>query len=179
MAFCSKCGAELQPDAQFCPKCGQAVGQPAGPGPYDYMGRRDWRYKRRAARREARWDRRASPEWVLFNTVFGGLFAILIGGLLYMAASGVGGDLVTWSNFWTYLLMGFGGLLVIRGLISMLAWGYHGMGMIVGGMVLLVIGAAGLTESLGGWTQYIWIAIIVAGGLLIVLVGLLTYLFKK
>lgn len=143
------------------------------------MSRGDWRHMRRAERHALRRERRSSPEGMLFNTVFGGLFAVLLGGLLYLAASGTGGDLVTWANFWTYLLMGFGGLLVIRGLISLLVWGYHGMGMIVGGMVLLVIGAAGLTESLGGWPQYLWIAIIVVGGLLIILAGLLTYLFKR
>ncbi len=134
---------------------------------------------RHAERHELRWERRTSPEWVLFNSIFGGLFVILLGGLLYLAASGIMSDLVTWENFWTYLLIGLGGLLVLRGLITMLVWGYHGTGMIVGGMVLLMIGAAFLTESLGGWTQYFWAAIIVAGGLLIILIGLLTYLFRR
>lgn len=140
------------------------------------MSRRDWRHMRRAERHALR---HASPEWMLFNTVFGGLFAILLGGLFYLAASGIAGDLVTWANFWTYLLIGMGGLLVLRGLFTLLAWGSHEVGMIFGGMVLLVIGAAGLTESLGGWSRYLWIAIIIVGGLLIILVGLLTYLFKR
>ena len=29
--FCSKCGAQLQPNTAFCPKCGAAVGQAAAP----------------------------------------------------------------------------------------------------------------------------------------------------
>jgi hypothetical protein len=38
MAFCNKCGANLNPDAKFCDKCGApagapAVGQPAQPAP--------------------------------------------------------------------------------------------------------------------------------------------------
>ncbi len=60
---------------------------------------------------------------MLFNTIFGGLFVILLGGLLYLAASGTGGDLVTWSNFWTYLLMGLGGLLFVRGLLDAVGMG--------------------------------------------------------
>jgi hypothetical protein len=139
------------------------------------MSRREARHAYRAHR----WERWASPEWALFNALFGGMFVILLGGLLYLAASGLGGDLITWSNFWTYLLMGLGGLLLVRGLLEMLTRHYHGFGAIIGGLVLLVIGAAGLTASLGGWAQYVWIAIIVVGGLLIILIGLLTYLFKR
>jgi hypothetical protein len=131
------------------------------------------------SRRQARHEARASPELSLFNSIFGGLFVILLGGLLYLAASGMAGDLVTWSNFWTYLLMGLGAMLLARGFLEMLTRHYHGPGSIIGGMVLLVIGAAGLTVSLGGWSRYLWIAIIVVGGLLIILVGLLTYLFRR
>jgi uncharacterized RDD family membrane protein YckC len=29
--FCSKCGAQLQPETAFCPKCGAPVGQASGP----------------------------------------------------------------------------------------------------------------------------------------------------
>ncbi len=124
-------------------------------------------------------ERWASPEWALFNTIFGGLFVILLGGLFYLAASGIAGDLVTWTNFWTYLLLGMGGLLVLRGLFTLLMGGHREVGMIFGGLVLLMIGAIGLTVTLGGWSRYLWIAIIVVGGLLIILVGLLTYLFRK
>lgn len=90
-----------------------------------------------------------------------------------------GGDLVSWSNFWAYLLLGLGIMLLIRGFLDLLLRHYHGYGKIIGGMVVAVIGSAGITVSLGGWGQYLWIAIIVVGGLLIILVGLLTYLFKR
>jgi hypothetical protein len=105
---------------------------------------------RRAERHALRRERRSSPEWMLFNTIWSGLFVILLGGLL-----------------------------IIRGLVMLLAWNNQEAGLIIGGLVTLVIGAADLAVSLGGWTQYIWIAIIVVGGFLVILVGLLTYLFKK
>ncbi|HEY3272739.1 MAG TPA: zinc ribbon domain-containing protein [Methanocella sp.] len=178
-AYCSKCGAEMPADSQFCPKCGQPAGQPTGPDQFYDMSRRESRRAYRHMRRAARWSDIASPERMLFNTIFGGLFVILLGGLLYLAASGTGGDLVSWSNFWAYLLMGLGGLLLVRGLLEMLTRHYDGFGKLIGGMVLLVVGAAGLTVTLEGWTQYLWIAIIVVGGLLIILIGLLTYLFKR
>jgi hypothetical protein len=120
---------------------------------------------------------------MLLNTLFAGLLVLMLGGLLYLAASGLGGDLVSWSNVWAYLLMGLGGLMLIRGLLEMFTRHYpghhHGFGKTIGGMVLLVIGAASLTASLGGWAHYLWIAIIVVGGLLIILIGLLTYLFIR
>ena len=139
------------------------------------MSHREARHAYRATRRARRW---ASPERALFNSLFGGAFVILLGSLLYLAASGAGGSLVTWANFWTYLLMGLGALLVVRGVLELLA-GHHSIGNIIGGIVLLVIGAAGLTLSLGGWSRYLWIAIIIVGGLLIILIGLLTYLLRK
>jgi hypothetical protein len=134
---------------------------------------------RRAERREARWGRWSSPEWALFNSIFGGLFIILLGGLLYLAASGQAGDLVTWTNFWAYLLLGLGILLLIRGLFEIVTQHYHGFGQIIGGIVLMIIGALGITESLTGWIQYFWIVIIILGGLIIILAGLLTYLFRR
>jgi hypothetical protein len=179
-AFCSKCGAELPEGAQFCPKCGQPAGGPAAqPGPFDGMGRREMRHEYRRMRREERWGRWASPEWALFNSIFAGLFIILLGGLLYLAASGLLPDLVTWSNFWAYLLLGLGVLLLIRGFFEIITQHYHGYGQIIGGLVLVVIGASGITAFLPGWAQYFWIVIIILGGLLVILVGLLTYLFRR
>jgi hypothetical protein len=170
-------------DSQFCPQCGQPASQPAEPEPFGGMSRRESRHAYRHMRRAARWSEFTSPEWMLFNSIFGGLFVILLGGLLYLAASGLGGDLVSWSNFWAYLLMGLGGLMLVRGLLEMFTRHYpghnHGFGKTIGGMVLLIIGAASLTVTLEGWAQYLWIAIIVVGGLLIILIGLLTYLFKR
>lgn len=166
-------------DSQFCPKCGQPTAGTAGPDPFDGMSRRQARHAYRSMRRSGRWSDFASPEWVLFNTIFGGLFIVLLGGLLYLASSGTGGDLVNWSNFWAYLLLGLGGMLFVRGLLEMFTRHHRGFGSLIGGTVLLVIGAASITTSLGGWPQYLWIAIIVVGGLLIILVGLLTYLFKR
>jgi hypothetical protein len=167
-------------DSQFCPKCGQPAGGPAqpGPGPFDGMGRHEWRHMRRAERRAERHGSRASPEWALFNAIFAGLFIILLGVLLYLAASGTLPDLVTWSNFWAYLLLGLGILLLIHGFLDLLLRHYHGYGKIIGGMVVAVIGAAGISASLAGWHQYFWIGVIVLGGVLVILVGILSYLFR-
>lgn len=123
-----------------------------------------------------RWS---SPEWALFNSVFAGLFIILLGGLLYLAASNQLPDWVNWSNFWAYLLLGLGILLLIRGFFEIVTRHYNGYGQIIGGLVLSVIGAAGIASFLPGWAQYFWIVVIIAGGLVVILVGLLTYLFRR
>ena len=179
MAFCPKCGAEVPPDAQFCPKCGRPLSEPAQANPFEGMDRHEMRHAYRSMRREARWSGWASPEWALFNAVFAGLFIVLLGGLLYLAASGTLPSLVTWANFWAYLLLGLGIMLLIRGFLGMLARRYFEYGNIIGGMVLVVIGAAGITISLGGWQQYFWTGIIVLIGIIVILAGVLSYLFQR
>jgi len=178
MAFCASCGAELPPGAEFCPKCGRSAGAQAGPGPEDWMSRREMRRMHRQERREARWAAWASPEMGLINTVFGGLVVILLGVVLYLAAAGITPQ-VTWSNFWAYFLLGLGLLLVIRGVLTLFArmpWDSYGN--IVGGVILMVIGGAFVAATQVGWSQYLWIVAIVIIGLIIIMAGVAAYLFR-
>lgn len=180
LAFCSGCGAELPADAQFCPKCGSPANGPGAQAPpFDGMSRREARHAYRAMRRDARWGDALSPEWALFNTIFGGLFVIILGVCLYLAASGIT-SLVTWANFWAYMLLGFGALLLLRGFFGIFTARRHlEYGNITGGLVLMTIGAAGITFTLEGASRYLWIGIIIAGGLLVIIAGVLNYMFRR
>ena len=173
MAYCSKCGAEVPEGASFCPKCGTGVGK-ASPEGFD-RDRRMWRQMRR----EMRWGWFMSPEYRLIGAIFAGLAIILLGVLLYLAASGLT-PLVTWSNFWAYLLVGIGGFLLLRAILAMvLARGsfYH-FGGIIAGIILIAIGMAWLSVSLFGWDRPFWPLIIVGGGVLIIAMGVANYLAR-
>jgi|GEM_PF-3896968 len=131
------------------------------------------------ARRAAKWGGwMGSPEWALIDALFGGLIVILLGGLLFMAASNVS-SLVTWANFWAYFLLGIGVLLLLRGFAAIVIPGRpHEAGSIIGGIVLIIIGAAGVSIFLTGISQYLWIAIIVLGGILVIVAGIASYIFR-
>ncbi|HMK45417.1 MAG TPA: zinc-ribbon domain-containing protein [Methanocella sp.] len=169
MVLCSNCGAEVPSDAQFCPKCGS----PTAPLPGS-----DWREKRReyrAFRRSYRWNLQWSPEWGLINAVFVGLLVIYAGSIMYLASAGLS-SLITWSNFWAWLLIGLGGLMFLRSVARFVIGGRrHWYGDIIGGLILMIIGAA----ALASWTRYIWVIMIVAGGVIIILAGLVNYLLIK
>jgi len=190
MVICKTCGADIPADSKFCPKCGQPVEGEAAQGTQDW---RDWRAERRAwrhARRvdrwggwwagdwEQRWGWMWSPFWVMVNAVIFGLGVVLIGALLFLASSGI--TIVTWENFWAYLVIGLGALGVIRETAKYLVSGHMpwGGGMIFA-IVLIIVGVAGLVAQTTGWSQYWWTFIILGGGLAIVAMGLFNYFWMK
>ena len=179
MVYCSKCGAQVPDDAGFCPKCGAPVGTGTGNTTGTYMDKD----ARRQARREARAERMGwywSPEYRLMRTILAGLFIVLLGGLLMMAAWEVT-PLVTWTNFWAYLLFGAGALLLVQYVLGFAMRGsaYHGFGALVVGILLMALGAAGLSMYFYSWAKPLWPLIIVGGGLLVILVAIVAFLGTK
>jgi hypothetical protein len=196
MTICKSCGADIPADSKFCPKCGQPVeaeaarGTDGSRGP---QGWRDWRDERRAWRHTRRMDRWGgwgedwvsrwswtwSPFWIMVNAVIFGLGVVLVGALLFLASSGFTG-IVTWENFWAFLLVGLGALGVIRETAKFVVSGHMpwGGGMIFA-VILIIIGVAGLVAQTTGWSQYWWTFIILGGGLAIVLMGIFNYFWMK
>ena len=177
MAFCSKCGAQIPDDASFCPKCGNEINAKAQDTGGEFYDRHMDRHMRRAMRRGARWQWRASPAYVLIESISAGVMLILLGLLLYLAATGAT-SLVTWTNFWAYFLIGIGLYMLVRFfllLVLMPESGYFRYGSLIGGIVLIVIGGAFLAWNLGGWQGEMWPFIIVVGGVVVILAGLARY----
>ena len=173
MAFCSKCGAQVPDDASFCPKCGNDIGSA---GPEDF-GRHMGRHIRREMRRDARWQWRASPAYVLIESISAGVMLILLGLLLYLAATNTT-SFVTWNNFWAYFLIGIGLYMLLRFfmlLVLMPDSGYFRYGSLIGGIVLIAIGGAYLAFTMGGWAGSTWPFIIVIGGIAVIVAGLARY----
>jgi hypothetical protein len=120
-----------------------------------------------------------SPFWIMVNAVILGLGVALVGALLFLASSGFTG-IVTWDNFWAYLLIGLGSLGVIRETLKYYVSGrqdWHGG--LVFAIILITIGLAGLAAQTTGWSQYWWTFIILGGGLVIVLIGIFNYVRMK
>jgi hypothetical protein len=191
MAICKNCGAEIPADSKFCPKCGKPVEDEATQGT---QGSQDWRDDRREWRQArcgdwsggwwgedwvSRWSWTWSPLWIMITAVVFGLGVVLVGMLLFLASSGVTG-IVTWDNFWAYLLIGLGALGVIRETAKVYMSGHLSLhGGMVFAIILITIGVAGLAAQTTGWSQYWWTFIILGGGLVIVLMGIFNYFWMK
>lgn len=188
MVTCMGCGATVPDDSKFCPKCGRLVeGEPAQ-GPQDWRDmRHEWRARRRAEGWgpfwaegwASRWSWMWSPLWIMLNAVFLGLFIVGLGVLMLLAASGAGA-LVDWDTFWPYLLTLIGVLMIVRGIARYYvsgrrAWA-HGIG---SGIVLITLGLAWLIVITSDWSQYLWASVIVAGGLAVIVLGVINYLWMK
>lgn len=170
MPFCTKCGNEIEPGAEYCQKCGQPVDR-------NFFGEDIGRTIGDSIRKSIIVE--SIPEVRLIEAVFGGLVVVLIGSVLYMAASGVT-TLVTWSNFWAYFLLGLGVLLLIKGFATLLIRParHKAYGDIQGGLILGLIGGAFVTLLSGGdWSANWPIFLVIIGGVIVV-VGIVTYLAR-
>lgn len=179
MAHCKNCGTEVPEGTEYCPTCGSRV---TGEG-----HRRAWRHGRGMGPwgewwgedRMKQWRWAWSPLWMMINAVVFGLGIIFIGTLLFLATSGYM-SLVSWDTFWALLLIGLGLLGVIRESVKYYLSGHRlwrgGMFM---ALVLVILGAAGMVAHYTDWAQYWWAFVIVAGGLLVIVWGVLNYIWMK
>jgi hypothetical protein len=158
------------PGAEYCGKCGQRVGEgPAG----DEIGRQIGDSIRKSIIVES------IPEVQLIDAIFGGLVVVLIGGVLYLAASSTVSWL-GWGNFWAYFLLGLGILLLIKGIAMFFIRPARNKayGDIQGGLILGLIGGTLVLLLSGGDWSASWPIFLVIGGGVIVFVAIATYLAR-
>jgi hypothetical protein len=83
--------------------------------------------------------------------VMGGLVLILVGSIFLLAQM----DRISWTHLWAYFLVGLGAILIVTGLLGI---GGRGRGLtrgrFIGGVVLIVIGAANII-GLHVWWPYL------------------------
>jgi hypothetical protein len=128
-----------------------------------------------------RWQLYSSPAYVLVESISAGIVLILMGILLYLAATGAT-PLVTWANFWAYFLIGIGLFMLLRFFLYILFMpqaGYFRFGGLIGGIVMIAVGAAWLAFTVGGWTYPLWPLIIVLGGIAVIAVGVARFFYTK
>lgn len=96
--------------------------------------------------------------------VMGGLVLILIGSIFLLAQM----DRISWTHLWAYFLVGLGAILIVTGLLGIGGRGRGSTrGRFIGGVVLIVIGAANII-GLNVWWPYLLIVI----GLMLVISAL-------
>jgi hypothetical protein len=98
------------------------------------------------------------------GAIFAGLFLILLGGLLFLASQGM----LAWNEWWKYLLIGIGVILLINVWVDYSLDKAHGFraGRLIPGIILIVIGGAFLLGSFDWWAL-----ILVAIGVIILIGG--------
>ena len=100
-----------------------------------------------------------------FSGITGGLVLILLGVLFLLATL----DYISWSNWWAYFLMGLGAVLildvVIRAKTPTLR--HQGTGKLIGGAVLIIIGAAHIFGMVTWWPL-----ILIAIGIILLITSL-------
>jgi hypothetical protein len=170
MPLCKNCGNETEPGAEYCRKCGQRVGE-GSIG--DEIGRGIGDSIRKSIIVES------IPEVQLIDAIFGGLVVVLIGSVLYLAATG-SVSWIGWGNFWAYFLLGLGILLLLKGIALFLIKPARGkaFGDLQGGLILGIVGGTLVFLLSGGDLAMDWpIFLIIAGGV-IVFVAIATYLAR-
>lgn len=110
------------------------------------------------AQKKHRKDTLSGIEW--------GLIVILLGVIFLLRNMGY----IRWGNWWAYLLLGIGVILIIDAIIriTLPQYGRVVTGRIIGGIVLLAIGAGNI-YGIGHW----WPMILVAVGLAVIISALL------
>ena len=109
------------------------------------------------------------------GTAVGAVILIWLGVTLLAANTGLTG-LVDWSNMWAWFLLGLGAILLLEALVRLVIPEFRRpvVGRIIGGIVLLLIGATG--TSLPFLRQFNietwWPLIPIVAGVLILLAGL-------
>jgi len=171
MAYCQGCGSELEPGAKYCGKCGR----PAGEEP---IGEQIGRDVSDAIRDSLMVER--IPEIGLIDALFGGLVVILLGGVLYLAATG-SVSWLEWSNFWAYFLLGLGVLLLLKGAaeFAIRPARRKAAGDLNGGVVLAIIGGVFVYVFEGGDIASKWPLLIVIVGLVVIAGAIVAYMMRK
>lgn len=84
-----------------------------------------------------------------FSGITGGLVLILLGTLFLLATL----DCISWGNWWAYFLLGLGVILIVDVVIRVANQTHrqHTSGKVIGGIVLIIIGASNIFGMLTWW----------------------------
>lgn len=135
--------------------------------------REDWRECGREYRDERRARRYEYWSWrdPIGGVVFG-LMIVCLGLAFYFKHTGV----IPASNWWAYMLAGFGGIWILGGLVRLLVprWSYRALGMLIPG---IIVGAVGMMFIIGSF-QF-WPFILIAAGLAVIVVVIIRAIWRS
>jgi hypothetical protein len=167
--FCTKCGTQIPPGADFCPNCGTSAftfsagqGGASGPsGPYPYSGRRHEKQEKQEKQEKNEKGRGGD----LTGAITGGLILIWLGLTFYLQENGY----IASDNWWAYFLIGLGAILILQGVFRYATRRRPPVGSVIGGVFLILIGLA----FIQGFSASLWPLILVAIGVAILLSALI------
>jgi len=157
MPFCPVCGAEVSEVDEFCAKCGAALRE--GRARY---AREEKREKQEKGEKREKGEKAEKHEKEARGVapIIGGVILIYLGITFYLVATNV----VSWEDWWSYFLLGLGGILIVQALLISVLTKMRAYGFLIGGGVLCLIGASGIL-GIRDW----WWLILVAIGLAMIL----------
>ncbi len=171
MPYCSKCGADLPPNATFCAKCGApATAGAAQPyrqmqPPYGY-GYEKHEKREKDMQRNEKYEKREKGGDRSGPLVGGGIL-ILLGIILYLTLTTP--RIIAPSDIWSYFLAGIGIILIGQALFRYATSTHKGAanGSLFGGVILLAIGAGAIFGA-GNF----WPLLLIAIGVIIIVAGI-------
>jgi hypothetical protein len=165
LPFCQKCGAEIPADGAFCPKCGSQTTIP----PVAVESGRRREEKREKSEKDEKREKGEKGEKEeksgdKTGALVGGLILIWLGISFYLVQA----NYIGWNDWWPYLIIGIGVVLIAQAVIRYSTSRFKGaaMGSLIGGAVLLIIGLAGIV-GMKDW----WPLILIAIGVVVILGG--------
>ena len=161
LPFCPKCGVELPADAEFCMKCGnQMTVSTTGERRYSRRERREKSEKGEKEEKHEK-DEKSGDRTGAF---VGGLILIWLGISFYLVQA----RYIGWNEWWPYLVAGIGVILIAQAAVRYSTVHRRGpvMGPLIGGLVLLIIGLAGVM----GMTDW-WPIVLIAIGVVVIVGG--------
>jgi hypothetical protein len=136
------------------------------------QGEREERHRDREERRRERWEMRRNDP---IGSVIGALVLIWLG-VIFLAVQNP--EMVrlpfsiSWDNVWAFFLVGLGALLILEALLRVIFPAPRRIvGPLIWGIILLVIGVAGLFPGMG--VEKLWPLALIAGGLGLLLTNVL------
>lgn len=163
MPFCPVCGGEVSEEDEFCVKCGAALREPGLKYAREEKHEKDEEREKREKKEKSEKTEKHEKEGEKIAPITGGLILIYLGITFYFAASNV----ISWLDWWSYFLLGLGGILIIQALLISVLTKMRGYGFLIGGAILCLIGASGIL-GIREW----WPLVVIAIGLAVIVMAL-------
>lgn len=163
MPFCPVCGGEVSEEEEFCVKCGAALKEARAEYAREEKHEKDEKREKREKKEKSEKTEKREKEGEKIAPITGGLILIYLGITIYFAASNV----IDWMDWWSYFLLGLGGILIIQALLVTVLTKMRGYGYLIGGAILCLIGASAIL-GIENW----WSLILIAIGLAVIVMAL-------
>lgn len=152
MAYCPKCGTEVNEDDEYCTKCRTNLKNP--------VTYRTVRHRNEKDEKNEKGEKHDDEDE--YGSLIGGGILIWLGTLFLLQNQGL-----LRGNFGGYFMMGIGVILLLRGFLGKTGTPGADTGFLTGGGVMLLIGA-GITYNIRDW----WAFLLIGLGLLVIYRGI-------